>query len=249
VRHGPSLVAGFLVCGQCGWRLQVRYGGPRLLQSYTCDRVAPTYGGTYGPYLPGEPVDAFVSQWVLTALAPAALPLALEAPAHLEQERQALDQLWQQRLERAAYEAERAARHSRAIAPEHRLVARQLAKDWEEKLTAHRQLQEEYERFVQAQPQSLSGAEREASAQLAHNIPALWHAATTTMAERKEIGRQIIHRVIVAGEGTSERLQSTSEWVGGGVTAGLSTRPMSRIESLSSSPLLCERMQTRAQAG
>src|SRR6266852_8019006 len=79
--------------------------------SYTCDRLATTYGGTYCQYLPGEPVDAFVSQWVLTALKPAALTLSLEATAHLEQERQALDQLWQQRLERAAYEAERAARH------------------------------------------------------------------------------------------------------------------------------------------
>jgi DNA invertase Pin-like site-specific DNA recombinase len=249
VRHGPSLLAGLLVCGQCGCRLQVRYGGSRMLHSYTCDRVATTYGGTYCQYLPGEPIDAFVSQWVLTALEPAALTLSLEATAHLEQERQALDQLWQQRLERAAYEAERAARHYRAIEPEHRLVARQLAKDWEEKLTAYRQLQEEYERFVQAQPQSLSGAEREAIAQLAHNIPALWHAATTTMAERKEIVRQIIHRVIVAGEGTSERLQITIEWVGGGVTAGIITRPISRIEHLSYYPLLCERIKTLAQAG
>jgi hypothetical protein len=249
VRHGPSLLAGLLVCGHCGCRLQVRYGGPRMLHSYTCDRVATTYGGTYCQYLPGEPIDAFVSQWVLTALEPAALTLSLEATAHLEQERQTLDQLWQQRLERAAYEAERAARHYRAIEPEHRLVARQLAKDWEEKLTAQRQLQEEYERFVQAQPQSLSGAEREAIAQLAHNIPALWHAATTTMAERKEIVRQIIHRVIVAGEGTSERLQITIEWVGGGVTAGTITRPISRIAHLSSYPLLCERIKTLAQAG
>jgi len=220
-----------------------------MLHSYTCDRLATTYGGTYCQYLPGEPIDTFVSQWVLTALEPAALTLSLEAPAHLEQERQALEPLWQQRLERAAYEAERAARHYRAIDPEHRLVARQLAKDWEEKLTAHRQLQEEYERFVQAQPQALSGAEREAIAQLAHNIPALWHAATTTMAERKEIVRQMIHRVLVAGEGTSERLQITSAWVGGGVTAGIITRPMSRIEHLRAYPLLCARMKTLAQAG
>jgi len=69
------------------------------------------------------------------------------------------------------------------------------------------------------------------------------------MAERKEIVRHIIHRVIVAGEGTRERLQITLEWVGGGITAGISTRPMSRIEHLSDYPLLCERMKTLAQAG
>ena len=38
----------------------------------------------------------------------------------------------------------------------------------------------------------------------------------TTMAERKELVRQIIQRVMVAGEGPSERLQGTMEWVGVG---------------------------------
>jgi hypothetical protein len=229
--------------------MQVRYGGPSTLHSYTCNRLATDYGGAYGQYLPGAPVDAFVSQWILTALEPAALRLSLEAAAHLEQERKALDQLWQQRLERAAYEAERAARHYRFIEPAHRLVARQLANDWEDALLAHRHLQEDYARFVQAPPQLLSHAEREAIERLAQNIPALWQAPTTTMAERKEMVRQIIQRVIVAGEGRSERLQMTIEWVGGGRTAGLTTRPMSHLAHLSDYPRLCERIQTLVQEG
>src|SRR5262245_4421708 len=249
VRHGPALLAGLLVCGRCGHRMQVRYGGPRQLHSYTCNRLATNYGGDYCQYLPGGPVDTFVSQWVLEALEPAALTVSLEAATHLEQERQALDQLWQQRLERAAYESERAARHYRLVEPEHRLVARQLAQEWEAKLTAQRHLQEEYERFVQAQPRSLSAAERTAIVQLDHNIPALWHAPTTTLAERKEMARQIIRRVLVAGEGMSERLQITIEWVGGGTTAGVITRPISRIEHLSDYPQLCERIRALAQAG
>ena len=249
VRHGPSLLAGRLGCGTCRGRMQVRYGGPRQGQSYTCNRLATTSGGASCQYLPGAPIDAFVRQWVLTALAPAALTLSWEATTHREQERRDLDRLWQQRLERAAYEAERAARHDRLLEPEHRLVARQLAKEWEATLTAQRHLQEAYARFGQAQPQALSAAEREAIAQLAHTIPALWHATTTTMAERKEIVRQIIQRVVVAGEGTSERLQVTIEWVGGGTTAGIITRPMSRIEHLSYYPLFCERIRTLAQAG
>jgi hypothetical protein len=86
------------------------------------------------------------------AFEPAALTLSLEAAAHLEQEQRVLDQLWQQRLERVAYEVERAARHDRLIEPEHHWVARQLAKDWEDTLLAHRQRQEAYARVVQAPP-------------------------------------------------------------------------------------------------
>jgi hypothetical protein len=80
---------------------------------------------------------------VRTALAPAALTRSWEATARLEPARRDLDRLWQQRLERAAYEAERAARHYRWIAPEHRVVARQLAQAWAAKRTAHRHLQAE----------------------------------------------------------------------------------------------------------
>jgi hypothetical protein len=111
VRHGPSLLAGLLVCGTCGRRLHVRDGGPKKLQSYIWARLATDYGGSYCPYLPGDSGDAFGSQWVLSALAPAALPLSWAAPARLEQERHELAHRWPQRLERAAYEAERAARH------------------------------------------------------------------------------------------------------------------------------------------
>jgi len=102
---------------------------------------------------------------------------------------------------------------------------------------------------VEAQPRPLSRAEREAIEQLAHNIPALWHEPTTTMAERKEILRQIIQRVMVAGEGMSEPLQITIEWVGGGSSAGLTTHPMSRIEPLRDYPLLCERIRTLVHEG
>jgi hypothetical protein len=48
VRHGPSLLAGVLVCGRCHCRMQGRSGGPRQLQSSTCHRLATTDGGDYG---------------------------------------------------------------------------------------------------------------------------------------------------------------------------------------------------------
>ena len=249
VRRGPSLLSGLGGCGKCGNRLQVRYGGPRTLHSYVCGRSVIDYGGDYCQYVAGEPIDTFVTHWVLKALEPAALTLSLEATARLEQERQELDQLWQQRLERAAYESERAARHYRLIEPEHRLVARQLAKDWEDKLAAQRQLQEDYERFLQTQSRVLSPQEREAIAHLAHNIPALWYAPTTTVADRKEMIRQIIERVMVQVEGESERLHLTIEWVGGGMTAGMTTRPVRRTENLSYYPELCERIRSLAAEG
>lgn len=249
VRDGASLLAGLVTCGTCGRRMQVRYGGPANVHGYVCNRLATDYGDDFCGYLQGDSLDTFVSQWVLKALEPATLTLSLEATMRLEEERQEMDQLWQLRLERAAYEAERAARHYHLIEPENRLVARQLANEWEERLTAHRQLQEDYQRFLQTQPQVLLPAERDAIAQLAHDIPALWQAATTTMADRKEIVRQIIQRVVVNPEGKSERVQVTIEWFGGDTTSGLVIRPINRLDNLSRYAELCKRIQTLSAQG
>jgi Recombinase zinc beta ribbon domain len=49
VRHGPSLLAGLLVCGKCNCRMQVRYGGPNPVQSYTCHRLATGSGADSCP--------------------------------------------------------------------------------------------------------------------------------------------------------------------------------------------------------
>ena len=91
--------------------------------------------------------------------------------------------------------------------------------------------------------------ERDAIQQLAQNIPALWHAPTTTMRERKEIVRQIIQRVRVAAADKSERLTITIEWLGGGTTTGVTTRPISRVENWSTYPQLCERLRTLVANG
>jgi len=243
VRHGPSLLQGLLICGKCGHRMQVRYGGPKKLHTYTCSRMATDYAESSCHYLPGAPLDEFVGQWVLKALQPVALELSLEASEHLEKEREELDELWHKRLERASYEADRAGRHYRLIEPENRLAARQLAREWEEKLEAHRKLQEDYRRFVREQPRSLSEAERENIRRLAQDIPALWHSQSTTIAERKEIVRQVVERVVVENEGKSERLHVSIEWAGGSETKGVVIRPVSKMERLSYYPELCERVR------
>jgi len=108
---------------------------------------------------------------------------------------------------RAAIEAERAGKHYRLVEPENRLVARQL-REWEDKLAAQQQLQEDYQRFCAQQPRQLSADERAAIRQL-HEIPALWEAPTTTHAQRKEIVRQLVNRIIVQVHGQSEQVTLT----------------------------------------
>lgn len=248
-RYGPALLAGLVVCGKCGHRMIVSYSGQGERHSYQCSNLATNYGGEVCQHVAGKALDAFISQQVLAALEPAALELSLAAAEQLEKDRAELARLWRQRLERASYEAERAARHYQLIEPENRLVARQLAKEWEEKLNAQQQVEEDYERFLAGQPKTLTAAELDAIRSLAHNIPALWHALSTTTVERKEIIRQVVERIEVDANGESERVQVLVTWVGGSRSEHIVIRPIAKLEQLSYYPQLCERVRELAAQG
>lgn len=128
-------------------------------------------------------------------------------------------------------------------------MARTLERQWEEKLAAQQHLEEEYHRFLRQQPRGVAAAEREAIRQLAADIPALWGAATTTAADRKELVRQVVTRVMVDAQGASEQVRVTIDWVGGGQTAGLVVRPVAQLADLSYYPQLCARVRTLVGAG
>lgn len=247
-RQGTSLLSGLLICGRCSCRMSVQYHRQKH-HRYLCGQEMTDYGGALCQHLSGACLDELVSQQVLQALEPAALELSLEAATHVEQERTELDQLWQKRLERSAFEAERAGRHYRLVEPENRLVARQLALEWETKLNVHKELQEDYQRFTHQQPRLLTDAEQQMIRELAENIPALWNAKTTTQVQRKEIVRQVIKRIIVNVEGDSERVKLTIEWMGNSISKVELIRPVAKWTQLSNYPQLCQRLKQLVQSG
>jgi hypothetical protein len=136
-------------------------------------------------------VDPLVGQLLLQALEPDKLALAVEAFAHLTQEREGLTHQWQLRLERARFDAERAKRQYDAVEPENRLVARNLERHWEAKLRAVEVVERDYGQWQSQQTTVLSTADRQEILALGQNLPALWHAATTTPADRKRIIRLV----------------------------------------------------------
>lgn len=152
-------------------------------------------------------------------------------------------------MERVEFEAERAQRHYRLVEPEHRLVARQLAQDWEAKLNAQQQLQEDYQRFLHEQARSLNDHERESIRQLAKDMPALWHAKSSSVVQRKEILRQVIKAIVVSNPDQSERVSLSIEWFGGSKSSGIVIRSVASYQKLSYYPQLCQRLQELHQQG
>jgi DNA invertase Pin-like site-specific DNA recombinase len=248
-RCGPSLLGGLLACGRCGQRMIVSYASSGTNLRYVCNRAFSDYAGPVCQSLAGRVLDELVSEQILAALQPQALQLSLAAVADLEQERARLHRHHQQEIERASYQAERARRQYQAVEPENRLVARELERAWNEALLEQQQAQASYDRFRRTQPGGLSDREREQIAELAQDIPALWHAATTSWAERQEIARLLLESVAVSVAGQSEQVEVRLNWKGGHVSTHALTRPVDRYANRSDYPQLLARIKELTDGG
>jgi DNA invertase Pin-like site-specific DNA recombinase len=236
-RQGAALLGGLIYCGRSGRRMRVCYCGPHAAVAYNCKQATVDFADPLCQNLSaGAVLDGWVAEQVLAAAQPAALEASLTAAADIERERADLLRHWQQRRERARYEAERAARQYHACEPENRLVARALERQWEESLWQQRQLEEDFERWQRSAPAQLSAADRAAIRALAADLPAVWQAATTTPADRQQLIRLLLERVDLTVDKASERVEVKLTWVGGHEQRQVLVRPVSSYEQHSDYP-------------
>ena len=106
-----------------------------------------------------------------------------------------MDQLRRKQVERARYEADLAQRRYMHVDPANRLVADTLEAEWNSKLRALREAQEEYERLHQADHLTIDEAQRPRIAALASDFPRLWQDPRTPDREKKRMVRLLLEDV------------------------------------------------------
>jgi DNA invertase Pin-like site-specific DNA recombinase len=195
VREGAALLQGIVLCGTCGRRMHVRYLQDGTTPSYECRQAHAQLAEKTCQTMRGDGIDQAVASCFLEAIQPAHLAVSLATLDQLEARAHQLDRQWQLRLERAQYEADLAQRRYIAVDPDNRLVARSLERDWNEQLKAVEQLQREYLALPKPTALRITPEERQRILRLAQNVPAVWHAPTTTPAERKQLVRYLIKDV------------------------------------------------------
>ena len=231
-REGDSLLAGLVTRGRCGRRMMVAYSGRSNRLRYSCQRAAIEYAGPACQGLAGEGLDALVERQVLIALEPASLELSLGAGDGPRLERERPMGHWLQRLERARYEADRAARQYHAIEPENRLVGRELERRWEKALSQARDVEEQFDRFKSDRHGESTAVEREMIASLSSDLPSPWRATTTSASDRRVVVRHLVERATVAVRGETEWVDVSIQWPGGFVSHHQLRGPARRLERL-----------------
>jgi len=196
-REGSALLQGVALCGVCGRRMVVRYcqRQGRRVPYYRCYRGPQRFPGDKCQEIPGATIDAAVSQLVVEAITPMALEVTVSVQEELAARFEEADRLRREQVERARYEAEATRRRYLRVDPDNRLVADSLEADWNDKLRALSQAQEEYERQRGADEGMLSPDERQRIAALATDFPTLWQAPSTDDRDRKRMLRLLVEDV------------------------------------------------------
>jgi DNA invertase Pin-like site-specific DNA recombinase len=195
--EGPALLQGISICGVCGGRMTIHYHsskqGPTPV--YVCQREAIERAEPICQSIPGAKIDEAIGQLLLEMITPVTLEVALDVQRQLQTQKDEADRFRKQHVERARYEAELAQQRYMKVDPNNRLVADQLEADWNAKLRALDEAQQQYEQQRQADRAALNQQQRQEVHNLANDFPRLWHDKGTPQRERKRMVRLLIEDV------------------------------------------------------
>lgn len=191
-RDGSALLQGLMLCGRCGHRMHVEYCGDSRRAIYQCRSVM-NAGQCY--VVPAKAMDDAVARLFLETIKPPELELGLAVLHEVERQAGDIDRQWKLRLERAQYEARLCERRYKAVDPDNRVVARTLEREWNDKLEVVEQLERQQQEVRRKEKVELTTADRARILELSKNLPLVWHAPTTTNAERKNLLRMLVSEV------------------------------------------------------
>lgn len=201
-REGPALLQGLVVCGICGSRMTIRYHArqARLVPEYVCQRDGVEHAISICQRVVGDQIDRAVSELLVESVAPLALEVTLSVQQELRARIEEVDRLRKKQVERARYEADLAQRRYLHVDPANRLVADSLEADWNEKLRALTEAQEQYEQQRRQGRAAVDEQQRARIAALATDFPRLWQDPKTPDRERKRMVRLLLADVTLIRE-------------------------------------------------
>jgi hypothetical protein len=142
-------------------------------------------------------------------------------------------------VDRARYESELARRRFLRVDPDNRLVAASLEAEWNSKLRALSEAEQNYERQCEADQLKVSAVQQEQVLALATNFPQLWNDPGTADRERKRMVRLLIEDVTLR---KGEQIQLDVRFRGGMSKTLMLPRPLSFCESHKQNPALVAEM-------
>jgi DNA invertase Pin-like site-specific DNA recombinase len=243
-REGGGLLQGLVLCGRCGRRMRIAYGkGPQSTR-YSCSQARKQTGAPVCQDFGARRLEGAVEALLLECLSPLGMGAMLKAAELYGQDIEVERTHWDQKVQRARYEAHLARRQYDAVDPENRLVGRELERRFEEALRIQEQTEAQAQRELAALEQPFSAGEQKRLRFYASNLAALWEAPTTRAQDRKRIARCLIEAVTVNAPWDAQSLTAKVHWKGGEVSTIELPRGKTGVHRYVSPPELVKLIRT-----
>ena len=211
-RKGAGLLVGLLRCGHCGRKLQVNYWGRQgTTPRYVC-RGTNRGTGTGCLGFGGGRIEREVEQQVLATISPLGIEASILSINSITESLAEKLTMLERRLEQLRYEAGRAFEQYNETDPKNRLVAAELERRWNDKLSAVA----EAEQALENARQSNFDLDEEAILRLEHlgaHFEEAWNSPECSTVLKKKIIRTVIKEVLVRRQ--DAYLVFVIHWAGG----------------------------------
>ena len=228
VRAGQGLLVRLLRCGRCGHLLHVAYWGKSgTAARYLC-RGDYASGGTYCTAFGGSTVDRRFGKELLEVLSPLGMRAGLAALKLMGDKGTEVRGALARRLEQLAYEERRAFEQYDEVDPRNRLVAAELERRWNAKLSEVEKLKKELAE-KNREDRELEEVEEEEIVELGENFQNVWQSERCPVELKKKIIRTVVEEVIVTLDEAGKMLHFVIHWKGGTHTEFAMPKPPSGV--------------------
>jgi len=209
-REGCALLQGIAICGICFNKMSVHYRNTvrhgENTPHYECSDVARHLGGDRCQYVHGTEVDRVISDLVLERLTPMAIKNAIEVEEEVRQRETASDNYFVLRLERARYEVGLAKKRYMSVDPANRLVAFELEKIWNQRITEQANAEEDLKAHENAKNKEGVRPSLSELMSIPDNVKEIWNSENVQLKDKKRIIRCLVEDVTITKDGRSIRL-------------------------------------------
>ena len=243
-REGPALLQGRTICGICGSRMHVHYNIRRtgqLIPNYVCYGRGRLLGDSSCQSILGTEIDAAVGKLLVEAVTPMALEMTLAIQQEIAARLDEADRLRHRQVERAQYEADHARHRYMQVDAANRLVADSLEAEWNAKLRALGEAQDEYQRQHEADRLTVGQEQHQRILALATDFPAVWRDPTTPQRERKRMLALLIEDITLLKQ---RELTVAIRFRGGATTTLTLPRPLTPQQLRATDPEVRQQIDT-----
>jgi DNA-binding transcriptional regulator YiaG len=167
----------------------------RRVPDYICDGRTVNDRQPMCQWISGEDVDEAVSELLVEIVTPVAIEATLAVQQELQARLHEVERLRKEQVERARYAADLAQHRYMRVDPDNRLVADTLEADWNQKLRALQEAQQEYQQQRQKDSMTVEEELRRRLHTLATDFPGLWRDPNTPDRERKRLAHLLLQDV------------------------------------------------------